>query len=254
MPAAGGWREAARLLGAVGVVRGLRLERGGQTPLARNPAYFPLSPRHSIWLQQGNLQQTTGHETVFAATPWGYQSYMMLFSPLIASTTGIGSRPSPGPIKDRCGVEGVVPHSYMVTLRPPLASGSTRRSAPMSDANEGGLSFLHGWFQQYEEDASNGTSRRKLEAGSNATRAVHYFTQTQLAVAIEASDEVHSGPARTNPRLTLPLANNAPMSRETSQPTPMCRASCPPRRTTCARSHRTSGCHARGHGSGRLLD
>ena len=130
----------------------------------------------------------------------------MLFSPLIASTTGIGSRPSPGPIKDRCGVESVVPHSYMVTLKPPLASGSTRRSAPMSDgvhANEGDLRFLHGWFRQYEEDASNGTSRRKLEAGSSATRAVHYFTQTRLAVAIEASDEVHSGPARTNPRLTL---------------------------------------------------
>ena len=88
----------------------------------------------------------------------------------------------------------------MVTLEPPLTS------APMSGvlhANEGDLSFLHGWFQQYEQDASNGTSRRKLEAGSSATRAVHYFTQTQLAVAIEASDEVLSGPARTNPRLTL---------------------------------------------------
>ena len=86
----------------------------------------------------------------------------------------------------------------MVTLKPPLTSGSARRSAPMSDglhANyKGDLSFLHGWFRQYEEDASNGTSRRKLEAGSNqgsnATRAVHYFTETQLAVAIEASDEV----------------------------------------------------------------
>ena len=118
---------------------------------------------------------------------------MMLFSPLIASTTDISSRPSPSPIKNRCGVEGVVPRSYMVTLKPPLTSGSTRRSAPMSDglhANEGDLSFLRGWFQQYEQDASNGTSRRKLEAGSSATRAVHYFTQTQLAVAIEANDEV----------------------------------------------------------------
>ena len=179
---------------------------------------------------------------------------MMLFSPLIASTTGIDSIPSPSPINNRCGVDGVVPHSYMVTLKPPLASGSTRRSAPMSDANKGGLSFLHGWFQQYEEDASNGTSRRKLEAGSNATRAVHYFFQTQLAVAIEASDEVHSGPARTNPRPTLPLANNAPMSRETSQPTPMCRASCPPRRATYAHGPTVPGCHAHGHGPGRLLD
>ena len=94
----------------------------------------------------------------------------------------------------------------MVTLKPPLTSGSTHHSAPMSGvlhANKGDLSFLRGWFQQYEQDASNGTSRRKLEAGSNGTRAVHYFTQTRLAVAIEASDEVLSGPARTNPRLTL---------------------------------------------------
>ena len=111
----------------------------------------------------------------------------MLFSPLIASTTGIGS--SPSPIKNRCGVEGVVPRSYMVTLKPPLTSGSTHHSAPMSGglhANyKGDLSFLRGWFQQYEQDASKSTSRRKLEAGSNATRAVHYFTQTRLAVAIE---------------------------------------------------------------------
>ena len=110
--------------------------------------------------------------------------------------------PEPEPHKESMRCRRRRPHSYMVTLKPPLASGSARRSAPMSDglhANKGDLSFLLGWFQQYEEDASNGTSRRKLEAGSNATRAVHYFTQTQLAVAIEASGQVHSGPARTNP-------------------------------------------------------
>ena len=43
-----------------------------------------------------------------------------------------------------------------------------------------------------------GTSRRKLEVGSNSTRAVHYFTQTQLAVAIEAGDEVHSAAPSTD--------------------------------------------------------
>lgn len=123
----------------------------------------------------------------------------MFFSPLIASTTGIGSSPSPSPIKNRCGFDGFVPHSYMVTLKPPLAS--VRRSEPMSGglyANKGDLSFLLGWFQQYEEDASSGTSRRKLEVGSNSTRAVHYFTQTQLAVAIEAGDEVHSAAPSTD--------------------------------------------------------
>ena len=124
----------------------------------------------------------------------------MLFSPLIASTTDISSRPSPSPIENRCGVDGVVPHSYMVTLKPPLTS------APMSGvlhANEGDLSFLRGWFQQYEQDASNSTSRRKLEAGSSATRVVHYFTLTQLAVAIEASDDTTT----TTP--TAPRSRNA---------------------------------------------
>ena len=139
----------------------------------------------------------------------------------------------------------------MVTLKPPLTS------APMSGvlhANEGDLSFLRGWFQQYEQDASNGTSRRKLEAGSNATRAVHYFTQTQLAVAIEASDEVLSGPARTNPRLTLTLANNATMceSRETSQRP--CVEHPALRVALHAHGPTVPGCHAHGHGPGRLLD
>ena len=122
---------------------------------------------------------------------------MLLFSLLVASvgaasTAGIGSSPSPSPspssspIKNHCGSDGVVPNSYMVTLKTP----SKDRSPPTStglNTNKGDLNYLSGWFQQYEQDNSN---RRKLEAGSNPTRANHYFVQTQLAVAIEASDDV----------------------------------------------------------------
>ena len=118
----------------------------------------------------------------------------MLSSLLIASvsagptsTTSIG----PSPIKNHC-VDGVVPHSYMVTLKSPLPPD--RRSAPTSaglNTNKGDLSFLHGWFRQYTtKNTSNGTTRRKLEAGSNSAHAVHYFMQTRLAVAIEAGDDV----------------------------------------------------------------
>ena len=104
----------------------------------------------------------------------------MLVSFLIASA-------SAGPtITNRCGIDGVVPHSFMVTLKSPLHS-SNRRSTSTS-ASEDKLSFLHAWVQQYNpvEATSNGT-RRKLEA---STHAVHYFTQTQLAVAISAGDNV----------------------------------------------------------------
>ena len=113
---------------------------------------------------------------------------MLLFSLLVASvgaasTAGIGS----SLIKNHCGSDGVVPNSYMVTLKTPT---SKDRSAPTStglNTNKGDLGYLSGWFQQYSQDSSN---RRKLEAGSNSTRAVHYFIQTQLAVAVEASDDV----------------------------------------------------------------
>ena len=157
---------------------------------------------------------------------------MLLFSLLIASvgaasTTGIGSSPSPNPspspspspspIKNHCGSDGVVPNSYMVTLKTPT---SKDRSAPTStglNTNKGDLSYLSGWFQQYNQDSSN---RSKLEAGSNPTRAVHYFIQTQLAVAIEASDDVRQPTARTNPH-----PNHAgPMS---SASCPLCLSHCP---------------------------
>ena len=132
---------------------------------------------------------------------------MMIFSFLIASvgagptsTSGIGQSPSPSPtsspIINRCGVDGVVPHSYMVTLSSSLSSD--RRSTPTSIAsfgtNKDKLSVIKGWVQQYinPEDTSNGTTHRKLEANSNSTHVVHYFTQTQLAVAVEAGDEAIS--------------------------------------------------------------
>jgi hypothetical protein len=86
----------------------------------------------------------------------------------------------------------------MVTLKTPT---SKDRSAPTSNGlntNKGDLSYLSGWFQQYEQDDLN---RRKLEADSNPTRAIHYFIQSQLAVAIEASDDVRQPTARTNPHI-----------------------------------------------------
>ena len=115
----------------------------------------------------------------------------MIFSFLIASVSTEPYNTGPTTIENHCGDDGVVPHSYMVNLKSPLPSDL--RSAPTSsglNTNKGDLSFLHGWFKQYEKDASNGNTRRKLEAGFNSTHAVHYFIHTNLAVAIEASDDV----------------------------------------------------------------
>ena len=99
----------------------------------------------------------------------------MLFSLLIASagvasTAGIGSigLGLASPIKNHCGLDGVVPNSYMVTLKTP------------ANAHRRDLGFLNRWFRQYNP----GSDRR------NPTRAVHYFTHTQFAVAIEASNNV----------------------------------------------------------------
>jgi hypothetical protein len=47
------------------------------------------------------------------------------------------------------------------------------------------ISFLKGWFQRYKPDNS-----KPGPPIPNPTRAVHYFLQTQLAVAIEAGDDV----------------------------------------------------------------
>ena len=130
---------------------------------------------------------------------------MLLFSLLIASAgaankTGIGSSPSlsPIPIKNHCGSDGVVPNSYMVTLKTPTSKDRTAPTSNGLNTNQGDLGYLSGWFQQYEQDD---LSRRKLQAGSNPTRAIHYFIQSQLAVAIEASDDVRQPTARTNPHI-----------------------------------------------------
>ena len=149
---------------------------------------------------------------------------MLLFSLLIASvgaasTAGIGSSPwssSPSPLKNNCGSDGVVPNSYVVTLKTPT---SKDRSAPTRtglNTNKGDLSYLSGWFQQYKQD----TLKYEVEAGSNPTRAIHYFIQTQLAVAIEASDDVRQPTAQTNTR-----PNHAgPLS---SASCPLCLSHCP---------------------------
>ena len=94
----------------------------------------------------------------------------------------LGANHSAKPIINRCGVNGLVPHEYMVTLKLQLHL----------DTKEDKLSFLQGWIHQYEPDNSNGITRRKLEANSNATHAVHFFTETQFAIAVEAGDEAIS--------------------------------------------------------------
>ena len=131
----------------------------------------------------------------------------MLFSFLIASVsarpniTGFGPIPSPITINiiNRCGLDGVVPHEYMVTLKAFHSDG--RRL----DTTEDKLSFLQGWVHQYDddeydpEDTSNGTTRRKLEANSNSTQILHLFALTQLAVAISTGDDVcGTRPARAH--------------------------------------------------------
>tara|TARA_B100000795_G_scaffold247922_1_gene214436 strand:+ start:229 stop:648 length:420 start_codon:yes stop_codon:yes gene_type:complete len=110
-------------------------------------------------------------------------------SPSPSLSPSLSKSPSPSPIINRCGVNGVVPHSYIVTLESPPHSNGRRL-----DTQKDKLSFLQGWFHLYNpEDTSNGTKRRKLKATTlhdNSTHAVHYFTETQLAVAIEGDDEV----------------------------------------------------------------
>ena len=112
-------------------------------------------------------------------------------SPSPSLSPSLSKSPSPSPIinRKRCGVNGVVPHSYIVTLDSPPHSNGRRL-----DTQKDKLSFLQGWFHLHNpEDTSNGTKRRKLKATTlhdNSTHAVHYFTETQLAVAIEGDDEV----------------------------------------------------------------
>ena len=78
----------------------------------------------------------------------------------------------------------------MVTLKKLTSKDRSAPTKPGLNTNTGDLSYLSGWFRQYNQDNLN----RKLEAGSNPTRAIHYFIQTQFAVAVEASDDVRHSP------------------------------------------------------------
>ena len=123
----------------------------------------------------------------------------MLFSFLIASvsagptnidTTGVGPSPSVIPIINRCGVDGAMDHEFVVTLKPPAPNSNGRRLDTQDK-----LSYLQGWVHQYDpEDTSNGTTRRKLEANSNSTHVLHFFTLTQFAVAVHTNDDVRHAP------------------------------------------------------------
>lgn len=137
---------------------------------------------------------------------------MVSFSLMIVSVSAgpantMGSDPVSGlSIINRCGVDGAMDHEFVVTLKPPPSSSSGVLSLkpppstsssrvqslkpPPSSSRVQRLSFLQGWVHQY--DSSNGTSfRRKLEANSmNSIHALHFFTETQLAVAVSTSDDV----------------------------------------------------------------
>ena len=162
----------------------------------------------------------------------------MIFSFLIASvsagpttTTGIGPSQSPMPINitNRCGVDGAMDHEFVVTLKPPPANSNGRRLDTPDK-----LSYLQGWVHQYApEDPSNGTPRRKLEANSKSTHAMHYFTQTRLAVAIEADKKVRHAPS-TRPHVEHPALRVATMLTDPHTNAP--------------------GRHAHGQRPGRLLD
>ena len=121
----------------------------------------------------------------------------MLFSFLIASVSTLPTSTAPINITNPCGIAGAVDHEFMVTLKPVAANSDGRRLETTEDK----LSFLQGWTDQYTVDQhnpegiySNGTTRRKLEANSthvsNSTHILHFFTETQFAVGVRASDEV----------------------------------------------------------------
>lgn len=102
--------------------------------------------------------------------------------------------PSPPPLNQspipivNCDVDGPgpVPDEYIVHLKPQHPSHSEGRRL---DTREDKLSYLKSFVHRYdlEDDTSNGSNRRKLDADSEP--AVHYFTE-MLAVAIHTSEEV----------------------------------------------------------------
>ena len=122
------------------------------------------------------------------------------------STTTSTDRSPIKNIKNRCGVEdGVVPYSYIVTLKPPRPSAPGKKegrkeSSAGLNTRRPDISFLKGWFQRYKPD----------QPGRPMPRAVHYFLQTQLAVAIEAGDDVNPTHP-THSQVEHPARRVAPM-------------------------------------------
>ena len=115
----------------------------------------------------------------------------MLFSCLISSVSaGLTNTASPSltpPIND-C-VHGAMDHRYMVTLKQQAASSIGRRL----DTRENRLSFLHDWFDKFtvgqhdsEGTYSNGAppATSSVQTSSLPTHALHFFAETQLAVAV----------------------------------------------------------------------
>jgi hypothetical protein len=157
-------------------------------------------------VEQGRRNVRTMHRRPHPLRPnrLGRAGTLMLSSFLIASvstgptdTASIGPSPTPINIINRCGSEGAVDHEFLVTFKPAAANSNGRRL----DTREDKLSFLQGWVDQYTVDQhdsegtySNGTTRRKLDANSThipiSTHTSHFFTMTQFAVAVRASNEV----------------------------------------------------------------
>jgi hypothetical protein len=114
-------------------------------------------------------------------------------------------------------VDGVVPHSYMVTLTLPDHSDLGR---PLDTKEK--LSFLKDWVRQYtHEDTTNTaptTAASSTPTPSHA-RATNYFTAIMFGVAVEAGDKVrhacntpsksthvfeHAGACPVRPRQSIP--------------------------------------------------
>eukprot|EP00964_Phaeocystis_antarctica_P119548 scaffold83276_cov56-Phaeocystis_antarctica.AAC.1 len=165
----------------------------------------------------------------------------MIFSFLIASVSTephkTGPGPSPSAIGNHCKEDGVVPNSYMVKLNP-------QNSELSAGHNEPPLSFLQGWVQKYNP-AENTPNAVK------STRAVHFFMQTQLAVAVETGDDVrhaqHTRPCRASgpPRRAYahgptPHRTRSPCAWPTTRPSPRLSMTATAARTRTSRCSRTT--------------
>ena len=182
------------------------------------PALQPATPRILLQISYCRRGQIDPHRTVMArAISARAISAEMLFSCLISSVSaGLTNTASPSltpPIND-C-VHGAMDHRYMVTLKQQAASSIGRRL----DTREDRLSFLHDWFDKFtvgqhdsEGTYSNGatsstssgpqarlqqvqqaghklgsltsTATSSVQTSSLPTHALHFFAETQLAVAV----------------------------------------------------------------------